>query len=244
MNKRSPYKYIAELKKLFVPRTPSAALQAAIEGILPIEAFIYKSTSLNPIMKKPYNLDDIEWLISRKDRDLQTNLLLKEVLIEISQYEDKEVALFAAESLNAMEKEYNNRLVVLKEKIAENPDRENQAGAAEIYYHLALLNKEEVTLCHFYLREAYLLLVGLVNTNQALGKDKNLLIRILIHLGLYKQAEQMLPFLPDNRLLQLELAYEQRDIRKLSVLLNEMKQDENPGDPEKETLEFWTGTDE
>lgn len=244
MKENSPYHYIERLKSMYIPRTPTAALQAATEGILPIEAFIYKSTGLNPIMKKPYNLDDIEWLLSRPDRDLETNLLLREVLTEISQYKDKEVALFAAESLNAMEKEYNTRLVALKEKISETPDRENQSAAAKIYYHLALLNKEEITLCNFYLKEGYLLLGDLENRHEASDDDRYLLIRILIHLKLYDQAEQLLPDTKASRLVRMELAYEKRDIPKLSSLLEELKRDEDVTEIELETIKFWSGENE
>ncbi len=272
MKKDSPYRYIEKLNTMFIPRTPTAALQAILEDVLPIEAFIYKSTGLNPIMKKPYNLDEIEWLLSRKDRDLETNLLLSEVLTEISQYKDKEVALFAAESLNAMEKQYNSRLVALKEKMAAKqdsaprhnsshssfyqhlvalnekqetkPEREDQSAAAEIYYHLALLNKKETTLYHFYLKEAYLLLMELKNRQVSTDEDLYLLIRVLINLKLYDQAEQLLPDAPSNRLVKLELAYEKRDSRKLNRLLNEMKGRDDLTDLEKETLDFWTGKHE
>lgn len=244
MKKDSPYKYIERLKSLYIPRTPTAALQAASEGILPIEAFIYKSTSLNPIMKKPYDLDNIEWLLSRPNRDLKTNLLLREVLTEISQYEDKEVALFAAESLNAMEKEYNSRLMALKEKIAKTPDRDNQSAAAKIYYHLALLNKDEKTLCNFYLKEGYLLLGDLENREVASDEDRYLLIRILIHLKLYDQAEQLLPDTKGNRLIRMELAYERRDISRLTSLMEELKQDKDLTEIELEIIKFWSGKNE
>jgi hypothetical protein len=114
MSQDDAYRYIYNLRSQFVPRTPGAALHAAEEEILPIEAFIYKSSALNPLLKKPYNMDEIEWLLSRQDRDLTPNRILKTVLDELARDEDKEIALFAAESLNALEKDYNNRLVDLK----------------------------------------------------------------------------------------------------------------------------------
>ena len=240
----SAYNYIRQRNTHFIPRTPSAALQAALEGILPIEAFIYKSTGLNPILKKPYNLDEIEWLLSRNDRDLETNLLLHDVLTEISQYPDKEVALFAAESLNAIEKEYNSRLVSLKRRVEEEHKPEDQAAAAEIQHHLALLNRKERTLSHFYLKEAYLLLTDLENTNRSGTNERYLLIRILITLKLYNQAERILPDAPESRIIRMELAYEKRDIRKISLILNEMQQDTELTDREKEALKFWAGRDE
>ena len=240
----SPYKYIREQKTLFTPRTPSAALQACVEGILPIEALIYKSTGLNPILKKPYNLDEIEWLLSRPDRDLETNLLLNKVLGEISQYKDKEVALFAAESLNAMEKDYNSRLSDLKRNIQKKRKAEDVSAAAKIYYHLALLNAEEQTLRNFYLKEAYLLLGEQENRNEASEKDRFLLIRLLITLNLYDQAEKLLPESRESRMIRLELAYERRDIGGIASILEEMKKGRDLTELEKETLKFWNGEDE
>ncbi len=240
----SPYRYIQDQKLLFAPRTPSAALQACVEGILPIEALIYKSTGLNPILKKPYNLDEIEWLLSRPDRDFETNLLLHKVLGEISQYKDKEVALFAAESLNAMENEYNTRLSSLKREIGKSGRQEDISGAAEIYYHLALLNAEEKTLRNFYLKEAYLLLGDLENRNEASEKDRFLLIRILITLTLYDQARAILPESRQSRMIRLELAYEKRNIAEIRAILEEMKKDPDLTEQEVDVLKFWKGEDE
>ena len=241
ISRNSPYTYIQKKNNYFTPRTPSAALQACEEGFLPIEALIYKSTGLNPIIKKPYNLDEIEWLLSRKKRDLETNLLLKKVLSEISQYKDKEVALFAAESLNAIEKEYNTKLSGLKRKIRDNPAPELTASAAQVYYHLALLNREEKILRNFYLKEAYLLLGDLENRNLAEEKERYLLIRILITLQLYNQAEELLPPGRKSRLISLELAYERRNIPEMNRILSNFKNDRDLTEKEKEILSFWTG---
>jgi len=244
MREKSPYRYIHDLKSMFVPRTPTAALHAAEEEILPIEAFIYKSTGLNPIMKKPYNLDEIEWVLSRPDRDLETNLLLNEVLTEISQFTDKEVALFAAESLNALEREYNTRLMELKETMKKPKKGENSwkaaSEAANIYYQMALLHKSEQTLRNFYMKEAYLLLGKLENEEQAAIGDRFLLIRILLHLKLYDQAEELIPDHPDSRLLRMEIAYEKRDSGSMLQIVEEMNKDEILTDREKEILQFWT----
>ncbi len=235
MKREEGYSYIGHLRTLYIPRTPSAALQAVGEEILPIEAYIYKSTALNPILKKPYNLDEIEWLLARKNRDLQTNLILKSVLGELSRSEDKEIALFAAESLNAIEKEYNNDLTILKNRIKKENRREDRSRAAEIYYHMALLNKDESTLSNFYLKEAYQILENLNSEFPGSGKDNTLLVRILLQLKLYKQAEQMLPEGNKNRLLKLEIAYLKKDT------LDEIREDSEPGEDEKEVLTFWTG---
>ncbi len=239
MRQDRAYRYIHNLRSHFIPRTPGAALHAAEEEILPIEAFIYKSTALNPLLKKPYNSDEIEWLLSRKDRDLNTNLILKTVLDELARDEDKEIALFAAESLNALEKDYNNRLVDLKNEIEKKNRAEDRMKAAEIYYHLAMLNRDERTLGNFYMKEAYLLL-----KEKEHRTDNTLLFRILMFLKLYDQAETLLTGDNENPLFRLEIAFKKNDMNAFKAVLKELAGMENPDEEEKKILEFWMAAHE
>ena len=239
MSRNSSYNYIRNLRRHFVPRTPGAALQAAVEEVLPIEAFIYKSTAINPLLKKPYNMDEIEWLLSRKDRDLTTNLILKSVLDELARDEDKEIALFAAESLGAIEKDYNKALVDLKEKIEEKNKAEDRMKAAEIYYHMAMLNRDERTLSNFYIKEAYLLLKEKENRT-----DNILLFRILMTLKLYDQAEKLLDDDRENRLFRLEIAYKKNDINAFKEILKKLEGEEFPSLEERKVLDFWMASHE
>lgn len=241
MSPKDSYSYISKLNSLFIPRTPSAALQAASAGILPIEAFIYKSTALNPILKKPYNLDEIEWLLSKRNRDLETNLILKTVLSEISRYEDKEIALFAAESLNALEKDYNSRLMDLKDKIKEENKAIDKAKAAEVYYQMALLNSDESTLSNFYMKEAYLMLTGMENDDIENADNRILLIRVLLNLKLYDQAERLLPEHKESRILRLEIAYSKKSMPRVQSILENIREDSERSEAEQKVLDFWAG---
>jgi hypothetical protein len=242
MSRQDSYSYIHKLHSLFIPRTPSAALQAARADILPIEAFIYKSTALNPILKKPYNLDEIEWLLSKRNRDLETNLILKTVLSEISRYEDKEIALFAAESLNAIEKDYNSKLMDLKDKIKKENKAADKAKAAEIYYQMALLNSDESTLSNFYMKEAYLMLTGMENDDIENADNRILLIKVLLNLKLYDQAERLLPEHKESRLLRLEIAYCKKSLAKVQHILEDMREDSERSEEELKVLDFWSGS--
>jgi hypothetical protein len=242
MSRKDSYSYIHKLNSLFIPRTPSAALQAASADILPIEAFIYKSTALNPILKKPYNLDEIEWLLSKRNRDLETNLILKTVLSEISRYEDKEIALFAAESLNAIEKDYNSRLMDLKDKIKEENKAVDKAKAAEVYYQMALLNSDESTLSNFYMKEAYLILTGMENDDIENADNRILLIRVLLNLKLYDQAERLLPEHKESRILKLEIAYSKKSMVRVQRILENIRKDSERSEEEQKVLDFWAGS--
>ena len=235
--KDEAYNYIHSLRSQFVPRTPGAALQAAEEEILPIEAFTYKSTALNPLLKKPYNTDEIDWLLSRKDRDLNTNLILKTVLDELARGEDKEIALFAAESLTAIEKEYNSRLEVLKEAIEKDNSPEDRTLAAEIYYHLAMLNKNEGTLSNFYMKEAYLLLKDEENRT-----DNSFLFKILMALKLYDQAESLLFHSRKCLICHLEVAFKKNDMARFMEILKELAAADDLNEEEQKVVDFWMGT--
>ena len=180
----------------------------------------------------------------QKNRDLETNLILKTVLSEISRDEDKEIALFAAESLNALEKEYNNRLMKLKEKIGKANKPQDRAAAAEVYYNLALLNNDESTLSNFYLKEAYLMLGGLENEDLATEDNRLLLIRILIHLKLYDQAQEILPDHKDSRLIKLEIAFQKKEMNQVRLILENIRNDANQSEEEQEILAFWSSTHE
>jgi len=101
-----------------LPRT-RGALKAFEEGFAPIEAFIYKSTSSKPIDEQPYDLDEIERILSRPNLDFRTNVVLMEFLKNLIHHEDQELALFAAESINVIENRYNTRISSLKKEITE-----------------------------------------------------------------------------------------------------------------------------
>ena len=61
----SGYEYVRTMRSLYNPRTPRAALVATEAGILPVEALIYKATSVKPLFEEPYDLDDLERVLAQ-----------------------------------------------------------------------------------------------------------------------------------------------------------------------------------
>jgi hypothetical protein len=106
--------------------------------------------------------------------------------------------------------------------------------AAEIYYHLAMLNREERTLSNFYIKEAYLLLKDKENRT-----DDALLFRILMTLKLYDQAESLLSDDRESLLYRLEIAFKKNEMSRFKEILKKLAALEFPSMEERKVLDFW-----
>ena len=110
------FTYFKTVRESFIPKTPDAALKAMEAGLQPGEAFIYRGTSIKPLDDEPLDLDEIARVVEREDLDIQTNLLLMRIFEKLVKSQDAELALFAAESINAIENRYNSSIETLKKK--------------------------------------------------------------------------------------------------------------------------------
>ena len=72
----SEFDYFREKRNRFNPKTPIAALKAYRAGFLPISIFTYKSGSTKPLDETPYDIEEIERLLSRKNLGLETYIVL------------------------------------------------------------------------------------------------------------------------------------------------------------------------
>ncbi len=232
----SDFEYIKNSDKYFKPKTPFAALKAVEAGLLPPEAYIYKSTSIEPIADNPENLEEIERILGQRNRDLATNILLKSILDKLVRNPDKEVALFAAESLNSIENDYNRAV----ENLKEGEDRKR----AELYMELAELNKDVEDLGNFYLRESFRSYINLQKKNEAETEDLLNMCRILISLGLPQQAAKTIE---DNNIKCIEakfiladIAFRQRDYIRINSLMAELDKHLSEMDYNQTALlDFW-----
>ncbi len=102
----------------YVPRTPAGALKAIGAGLIPVEHFVYASTSVKPLDEEPYDLDSIERMLARRDLGIETSAQLKSILEKLIGTDDQETALFGAEGINALEGRYVNRIEALKKSLA------------------------------------------------------------------------------------------------------------------------------
>ncbi len=237
MIKNKGFEYVKTRHMYYEPKTPFAALRAAEEGLLPPEAFIYKAAAIEPIFDHPDNLEEIERILGQKGRDLETNLLLVNLLNKLIKNPDKEIALFAAESINAIENDYSQAV----ENLKENQYRKR----AELYSEMAELNKAVTDLWNFYLREAFTSYRQLDKAEGLNPVDHLNMSRILIKLNLLSQAKNIIR---DNNIkgidagfILAEIAYRQRNFNELYRIMNEFKKLRSRMDSNQTLIiDFWT----
>lgn len=230
---------------LFRPATPYSALRAARAGIISVDEFLNKAASISPLSERPYNLAEIQRLLALSDRDLTTNRLLMSILQELVRDEDPETALFAAESIIAIQQEYAEKL----ERLApgEEEGREDEIRQrAEIFFDLALLHTGEEGLKRFYCRESFFRYRRLEAEGLLDDADKKRIIRIMMELELFSQARSLLGRAdtrdPDFLLLEAEMAFREQDY---SQVFDTLRRLESSGALDWETrslLSFWFGS--
>jgi hypothetical protein len=224
------------MQMYFLPKTPYSAMRAAEDGLLPAEAFIYKAVSIEPISDNPENLEEIERILGQKERDLETNLLLIDILGKLIRNPDKEIALFAAESINAIENDYNRAI----EKLNEGEFRKKAA----LYTEMAELNRAVTDLKNFYLREAFSNYRQLEKQNTIETDDLLNMAGILIELGLLTQAKNIVI---DNKLTGIDskfiladIAFRERNYTELFQIMDELNKTRSMMDiNQTDLIDFW-----
>ncbi len=186
------FDYITSAKEHFLPKTPRAALRAVEQGLLPPAAFINRATSVKPLYEEPFNKDDIDWILSRRDIDMETLLLVVHILQKLIVSKDGETALFAAESINQIEKRYTDMVNTIRKRMGRKRSAPLLRELGETYYHLALVNNARKGIRNFYLREAFTCFRELSRTNQRKPSDYVFTINISMRLNLNGQAEKLL----------------------------------------------------
>lgn len=181
--------FIESSRVLFKPKTPNAALLAAEEGILPVQFYVYKISSVSPLYEEPFDLEEIQRILSIQNTDLETKILLMKIFKKLSYHEDPEIALFAAESMNAIESRYNNKIEKLKKKIEDDVSPELLRECANEFYEMAILSSQDV-IKKFYLKESFLLMRKLETMADYSKEDGLFTITLLNELTMYGQSKQ------------------------------------------------------
>lgn len=230
------YEYVKNSKMYYQPKTPFSALRAAEAGLLPPEAFIFKATSVEPIADNPENLEEIERILAQKNRDLETNKLLMDILSKLIKNSDKEIALFAAESINAIESSYNTALEALKDS--------EYRGRAELYIEMAELNKASTDIKNFYLKEAFSNYRELEKLSALEENDFLKMARILIELNLVSQAKKILTDNGINSIeavfIMAETAFRLRDFSELYRIVQSLNKRRDMMDANQKALvDYW-----
>lgn len=140
----------------FIPRTQAQALKAYNEDIIGPEYYIYRAVNIHPLLEEPWDFQEIDRLLAKPDLDLETIQILITIFDKMLQLPDKEQALFAAESINALEQRYLNQIISLKKEVAAKAEAETIRNILQKYQYLAAINKNRPLLRTFYLKEAQL----------------------------------------------------------------------------------------
>lgn len=239
------FEYIRKANLLLQPKTPFAALRGVETGVLPPEAFIYKASSVKPLFEEPVDLQEIDRILAKPDIDIDTLLLLMSILNVLIKDEDREVGLFAAESINAIENRYNKKIEKLKEGIAEEEKVSLREELGRLYYELALLHGESKAIKKFYLREAYSHYKMIIEEDMTI-ETAEYVVMVLVELELFDHAHQFLdslhPTIADREavpFMRAKIEYYSRNYTKVIQQFFDMQDMEMPKE-RRELLEHWT----
>ncbi|MBI9098947.1 MAG: hypothetical protein JEY91_10750 [Spirochaetaceae bacterium] len=186
------YSFFREQKEMFIPKTPVAALKAYETDFVPISVFINKSNSTKPLDEEPYDIEEIERLLSRENLGLQTNIILVGIFEKLIFSEDQEIALFAAESINIIENRYNKQIQDLKDDLEEKEDIDKYSELGTLYFELAILNRKRESIKNFYMRESYTAYNEVKKRRKMTDEELNQVIRILLELRKNQVASDLL----------------------------------------------------
>ena len=247
LQQSSGYAYLRNSTNYFVPRTQATALKAVQDGLLPEEAFIHKAVNIRPIFEEPYDIMEIERLLARNDLDLNSALLLMRIFEKMIKDPDKELALFAAESINAIELRYNRRIEALRKSIADGTANDAIRRLTRSLYELGMLNFARPVLKDFYLKEAYQTFKANNDEYKTSEDDLELLVRILLERGMTRQAETILNVLligkedkPFVLYLMAQVQFVKKDYYRVMSILS-ILQDGKLLPESRQVYEFWMG---
>lgn len=193
------FDYFRHARMIKTPRTPASALHGVEDGILPPETYIYRATSIKPLFEAPVELEEIDRILAYPWIDIETVLLITNILNNLIINPDKEIALFAAESMGAIERRYTQRIEGLKKKFRKTRNPMICRYLARLYFNLARLNGREEAIQKFYLRESYTWLRKIKRFRKSTKKEIILTLRVLLELRLYTQAEAVFKRLKEKQ---------------------------------------------
>ena len=148
------FRKLLESKTGFIPRTQAQALRGYTEGILNPEYYVYRAVNIHPILEEPWDMNEIDRLLAKRELDVDTASLLMTVFERMIKHKDKELALFAAESINALEQRYLSKVTALKKSLGERVSVDTLRTIIGEYRTMARLFVTRPVLGPFYLAEA------------------------------------------------------------------------------------------
>lgn len=234
----------------FVPRTQSQALQGYIEGVISLEYFVYRAVNVRPLLEQPFDLGEVDRLLAKGELDPDNLELLMALFQHMLKDPDKELALYAAESVSALERRYMERLRELKSRPSWEREPEPVARVLRAYADLARMNAGRRELRDFYLDELVALFRELRGICAGDAGAVLCYLRALLALGRMDEAADELRAaraelgdLPELVALSAELAYLAGNARAVAAELASLRGAAlGEATPEAaELVGFWTG---
>jgi tetratricopeptide (TPR) repeat protein len=241
------FDYFRIINDTYKPKTPHAAIRAVEAGILPLEAYISRGTSVKSLAEEPYDLDEIDRVLSRENLDLEMNLLLMRVFNLMIRNPDQEIALFAAESINLIESRYNRSIEALKHKLEEREDSDTLMELARTYFEFSQVFQHVTSIKNFYLREAYSYIQRLPDTVAPKREYVRIIVIIFTELELYEQALLALEQFGNAEeswtlLLKAEIEFKRRNFHEIFRICSWLLQREDQLSREdKAIISYWLG---
>ncbi len=242
------FKTLMSSRSGFIPRTQAQALRCFSERILGPEFYINRAVNIHPIFEEPWDVQEIDRLLAKPDLDVETQVLLMSILERMVKLEDKELALFAAESITALEQRYLVRIQKAKKAFEAEKTVAALREIIDQYRTLGKLSFARPVLKAFYLAEARRYHEQNRGLLKAVHPDYATYIRILLEAQDLEAAGKLIAALlkryPDDPRLRY-LAAEQafmvgayRDVAAHLGCLGEGASGDVPG----EMLAFWGAT--
>ena len=248
-------KQIISRKAGFLPRTQAQARAALVEGLVDESVFIWKAVNIHPVLEEPWDFNEIDRLLAKEDLDLETTIVLMTIFERLIRGADKETALFAAESINAIEKGFARRAKALREKAAAEPGAGHLERLASLFRDYGMACFARPVLKRFYLGEALAVIAeirasktGAATSPVPRGPDIAALeIGILLELGEAARADariaEELAAEPDNEGILLLAARARFERREWRLVLSSLQcaSDVGCGEDFAELRDFWAG---
>jgi len=240
------FRTLLESKTGFIPRTQAQALRGIDEGILNTEFYVYRAVNVHPIIEEPWDVNEIDRLLAKEDLDLETTAILMIVFERMILNKDKELALFAAESINALERRYLARIQILKKRFATNSSKKTIRAIIHEYKVMGRLFASRPVLGDFYLHEARRFHERYADRLFDPDEDLAVYIDTLLEIKDYTVAANILGDAIDRypgherlHFLAARLAFIQRRINDVVRHLERMNPDKNLAN-HADVQQFWT----
>lgn len=241
-------------EKYFKPRTPNTALRGLKKGLLPKESFIaislflyspFSATRDDMVLsdkEEIQRIQELERLLAKKNMSIEMEIQLISTLDKLVDHHNSEIALFAAESINALENRYNKTIYKLKEQLEEFNFSDDRITLIKNLYKYGVINQEKSDIKEFYFNELLSYVDDEVNGNEEII---DILFVVYKDLQLYDRAAELITMLSNShysscelKVMEMSLAFAKGDFYRIFEILESSKDIELPEHCREELLSW------